>query len=159
MPVSRRGDLMATHSDSGSDTEPGTLPEPKPPFDKRRAWAYSLVSVVLLVLSVTKLEHLASRVDVVDLQWAGSATAAKMLVLQQAGPYRTAIRWDFALIAAYTVALVIAGHLGRHVFWTRRMTGAARVAIVAAVAAAACNLAQDGILLYLLRNQPMRGVW
>jgi hypothetical protein len=118
-----------------------------------------LASVVLLGLSVTKLEHLASRVDVVDLQWAGSATAAKMLVLQQAGPYRTAIRWDFALIAAYTVALVFAGHLGRHVFWTRRMKGAARVAIVAAIAAAACNLAQDWILLHLLRDQPMRGVW
>src|SRR5690242_20719535 len=102
-------------------------PEPSPRYKKWQAAALWTISVGFLAVCIFVLFPLASRVNVVRLQWAGSAAAANTIVGQGShGRYRVALYWDFPLIISYTAGLCAAGYLGRRVFWTHRMRAAAR---------------------------------
>jgi hypothetical protein len=117
------------------------------------------LSVAFVAAGITVYNAFEPSTDAVHLQWAGSAAAANKIVDSHDGQYRLAVYWDFALIAGYTLGLITAGCLGQRVFWTRRMRAAATVAIWAAALAAACNIAQDVVLLFMLHHQPIDGVW
>ena len=85
---------------------------------------------------------------------------ADTIVRQAVGQYRVALYYDLgALIPGYTFGLIAAGYLGWRVFWAHPMRVAAAVGAWAALAAGLCNVAQDGVLLIMLNDQPMRGVW
>ena len=102
----------------------------------------------------------APSVDLVHLQWAGSATVADTIVRQAVGQYRVALYYDLgALIPGYTFGLIVAGYLGWRVFWAHPTRMAAAVGACAALVAGLCNVAQDGVLLIMLNDQPMRGLW
>jgi hypothetical protein len=102
----------------------------------------------------------APSVDLVHLQWAGSAAVAAGVVRQAVGQFRVAIYYDLGvLIPGFTFGLMTAGYLGRRVFWAHPMKMAATVGFWAALAAGLCNAAQDGVLLLMLRAQPIQGVW
>ena len=120
-----------------------------------------LFSVALLVLGAVLFHLHAPRVALVSLQWAGSDVKANMIVHRGAyGRYREALSWDVvALIPGYGLGLFAACLLGWRVFWTPQMQRIAVVGACSAVAAALCNLAQDGLLWITLRHRPMQGVW
>jgi hypothetical protein len=93
--------------------------------------------------------HQPPGVDLVKLQWwAGSKAAAMDEILRRSpAGYRTALYWDFALIAGYSIGLLLACRLGQRVFWTGRCRAFAAVGLSAAAVAGVCNIAQDLLLL------------
>jgi hypothetical protein len=99
-------------------------------------------------------------IDPVQLQWWAGATAKVTNAIrhQPAALFRTALYWDFALTAGYTIGLVLACLLGRRVFWTRPARTWATWGLYATATAAVCNLAQDLLLLQALGNG-LRGSW
>ncbi len=120
-----------------------------------------LLSLALLAAGLGLFHVYAPNVALVHLQWAGSATTANRIVHPAAyGQYRVALYWDLAgLIPGFTLGLIAASYLGWRVFWTHRMQRAAVAAIWAAAVAGLCNVAQDVVLLSVLRHRPMHGVW
>lgn len=116
--------------------------------------------MALLALGIGVFIANALNVDLVRLQWAGSATVANAIVHPAVyGQFRLAIYWDVAALTGYALGLIAAGILGRRVFWAHQTRRAAVVAIWAAVVAGLCNLAQEVVLLIVLRHRPMQGVW
>ena len=99
--------------------------------------------------------HQPAGVDLVRLQWAAGLTNKKLAgFLQHSTQYRSALDWDMrALIPGYWAGLLLACYLGWQVFWTSRPRGWAGLGMVAAVLAAACNLAQDLLLLAALSDR------
>jgi hypothetical protein len=98
-----------------------------------------------------------SHTDLVSLQWAGSSGVARALIGPNSGDYRVGVYWDFLLIATYTAGLVVACWLGRRVFWTANLYAWAMLGYVAVILAAACNIAQD--ILLLIGVHTMQGTW
>ena len=95
-----------------------------------------------------------SGIDLVRLQWWAGSTATVMDEIrhQPAAGYRTALYWDFALIAGYVIGLVLACGLGLRVFWTRRSRAWAKLGLGAALVAGVGNAGQDVLLLWGLGN-------
>jgi len=133
----------------------------KDPLSWGRGIGLLILSLAFLAAGLTIYGVLAPNTDLVHLQWAGSAATAAAVVRQAVGQYRVALYYDLAaLIPGYTFGLFVAcWWLGRRVFWAHPMKTAAAVGAWAAVAAGLCNAAQDGVLLLMLSNQPMQGVW
>ncbi len=100
-----------------------------------------------------------SHIDLVSLQWAGSAVTAGHVVGDRSGAFRTGLYWDFALIVGYTGGLLLACYLGRRVFWTTGLLRWALVGYWAAGLAALANVIQDGLLIAALRSNPLHGTW
>ena len=72
--------------------------------------------------------------------------------------YRSALDWDMrALIPGYVVGLLVAGYLGRCVFWASRSRAWALLGIATALLAGVCNLAQDVLLLSALSDGLLKG--
>jgi hypothetical protein len=137
-------------------------PDPLPArIGRLQAAGLLLLSVALLAAGIGVFRAYAPSVDLVHLQWAGSATVANKIVHQTAyGQYRMALYYDLAaLIPGFTFGLIVADYLGWRVFWTHPMRAAAVAGIWAAAVAGLCNVAQDAVLLIVLRHQPMQGVW
>ena len=111
-------------------------PDPLPArIGRPQATGLLLLSMALLSAGIGVFRAYAPSVDLVHLQWAGSATVANKIVHQTAyGPYRVALYYDLAaLVPGFTFGLIAADYLGRRVFWTHLM----RVAAVAGIWAAA----------------------
>src|SRR6516162_5353710 len=129
----------------GSDDAAG--PEPPAHLKARRGVALVIGSVAITVIgAVLFATKSPPHTDLVSLQWAGSAKAARQLAAARLDDYRTAVRWDFALIAAYTIGLVLACYLGIRVFCTTAPSRWSIYGLVAAVVAGAFNVAQDVLL-------------
>ena len=132
----------------------------KDPLSKLGGVGLLVLSLVLLAAGLAVYGAGAPSVDLVHLQWAGSATVADTIVRQAVGQYRVALYYDLgALIPGYTLGLIVAGYLGWRVFWAHPTRMAAAVGACAALVAGLCNVAQDGVLLIMLNDQPMRGLW
>jgi hypothetical protein len=125
------------------------------------------VAVVLLVLAVASLvagilvyaPHQASGIDLVRLQWSASLTDKALGGIRlHSAQFRSALDWDMlALVPGYVVGLLLAGYLGRRVFWVPRSREWALLGMVAAVLAGACNIAHDLILLKSLDGGLQKG--
>jgi hypothetical protein len=100
---------------------------------------------------------LPSKIDLVSLQWAGTAADAQKLIAGHAGDFRSGLHWDIFLLIAYAAGLVLACVLGRRVFCTTAPSRWSVYGIVATLLAAGFNLAQDILLLSGLHT--MRGTW
>jgi len=98
-------------------------------------------------------------IDLVSLQWAGSATTASGVVGDRAGAFRTGLYWDFPLIVGFTGGLLLACYLGRKVFWTAGLLRWALIGYFAAGLAGLTNVMQDALLLSALRSNPLQGTW
>ncbi len=117
--------------------------------------AVGLVVGGALVFALDAPQH----IDLVSLQWAGSAKAASELVGARTGAYRTGLYWDFPFIVGFTGGLLLACYLGRKVFWTAGLLRWALVGYFAAGLAGLANLVQDALLLGALRSNPIQGTW
>ena len=119
-----------------------------------------VVAPVLLGLGLYAYQRWAPGVRMLELEVAGSAKKAANLAGGHKHDFIRALQIDFILIAAYLGALLIACYLGIRVFWQRSARAAARVAFGAAIAGAACDLAENGLLLAALRHPPLlTGDW
>jgi hypothetical protein len=98
--------------------------------------------------------HQAPGVDLVRLQWSAGLTDKTLAgIRQHSAQFQSALDWDMrALMPGYWVGLLLACYLGWRVFWTSRSRACAVVGMAAAVLAAACNLAQDLLLLKALSD-------
>jgi hypothetical protein len=95
----------------------------------------------------------------VRLQWAAGSTDKDLGgIRQHSAQFRSALDWDMrALIPGYGAGLLLACYLGWRVFWTSRSRARAVLGMAAAVLAAACNIAQDLLLLKALSDGLRRG--
>ncbi|TMK78537.1 MAG: hypothetical protein E6G47_09615 [Actinobacteria bacterium] len=133
--------------------------EPPRPAGIAEARATLIGSLVLLAAGVALYAIFAPSVDAVALQVAGTARRANQVIGGRAPAFRSALGWDFVLIAGYTASLVWICQLGRRVFWTRPLSWAAVAGGGLAVAAGAFNVAQDALLLIVLRRVPVHTGW
>jgi hypothetical protein len=136
---------------SSDESEAGKQQYP----DRRRALLLAVVAVAFIAAGISiYATQQPPGVDLVKLQWWAGSTANAMgeVRKQPSSGYRTALYWDFALIAGYTAGLLLACGPGLRVFWTDRFRAWAKVGLYATVAAGACNLAQDVLLLRGLSN-------
>jgi hypothetical protein len=123
-----------------------------------KRWAAIIVVVLAVAFLVAGIwiyaVHQAPGVDLVRLQWAAGLTDKTLAgIRQHPAQFRSALDWDMrALIPGYGVALLLACYLGWRVFWTSRSRVCAVLGMAAAVLAAACNLAQDLLLLKALSD-------
>jgi hypothetical protein len=125
-------------------------------------WAISWVLVVVCFVLGGILAFVfgaPSQTNLVPLQWAGSAHVASSVIGNRAGAFRTALYWDFALILGFTVALLVACHLGRRVFRTAGLLRWALVGYLATSLAVLANLAQNALLLSVLSSSTFEGTW
>jgi hypothetical protein len=60
---------------------------------------------------------------------------------------RAVVRWDFALIGGYGIALVLGGILAKEILWSPYGRAAAKLALPLAVTAIASDLIENGMLL------------
>jgi hypothetical protein len=142
-------------------------------FPRTIALAGVVVALAFTIAGAVLYAHYQPRgVDLVSLQWAGSAAAAAKVMTAittichhpqlrcvkppvQVDLYRTALWWDIkVLVPGYTVGLLVACGLGWPVFWTPRFRAWARAGVVATAAAAVFNVAQDILLLTGLSGGP-----
>jgi hypothetical protein len=100
-----------------------------------------------------------SHIDLVSLQWAGSATTASGVVGDRSGAFQTGLYWDFALIVGFTGGILVACYLGRRVFWTEGLLRWALFGYFTAGLAGLANVTQDALLLSALRSNPLQGTW
>ena len=114
-----------------------------------------LVVVGVLLFDLNAPKH----IDLVSLQWSGSASSVVRLVHVRLGPYRTGLYWDFPLIVGYTAGLLLASYVGRRVFWTAGLLRWALVGYFAAGLAGLANVVQDALLLRALQARPIHGTW
>ena len=120
----------------------------------------SIASIAFVVAGILAVNFATpSHVDLVRLQWAGSASAASSVVANHLGDYRTGLYWDFAFIAGFTAALVLSCYVGRRVFWTAGVLRWALLGLFATGVAALTNVLQDALLLYALGSNPLHGTW
>ena len=96
--------------------------EPPRPAGIAEARATLIGSLVLLAAGVALYAIFAPSVDAVALQVAGTARRANQVIGGRAPAFRSALGWDFVLIAGYTASLVWICQLGRRVFWTRPLS-------------------------------------
>lgn len=137
----------------------------KRPDDRRplKRWAATVVVVLAVAFLVAGIwvyaVHQAHGVDLVRLQWAaGLKDEMRAGIWRHSAQFRSAVDWDMrALIPGYWVGLLLACYLGWRVFWTSRPRGWAVLGMAAAVLAAACNLAQDLLLLKALSDKLPKG--
>jgi hypothetical protein len=115
-----------------------------------RAGAAALVLGSLTALGAGAIWYAAvsPAVPITELELAGSAARAADIVGDRRDEFVRAVDADWGLIAGYLGALLLAGRLGRRVFWTARARAAATVALPASVAAATA----DGMENLLLRD-------
>ena len=126
----------------------------------RRGIVVLIASVVLIAGGILAFALGApSHIDLVSLQWAGSAEKATNVVGNEVGAYRTGIYWDVPLIVGYTGGLFLACYLGRKVFWTASLLRWALIGYFAAVFAGLANVVQDVLLLVALSSHPLQGDW
>ncbi len=139
----------------------GKRPESRRPPERRAAIVVVVLAVAFLVAGIwVYVVHQAPGVDLVRLQWAAGLTDKALAgIRQHSAQFRSAVDWDMrALIPGYWVGLLLACYLGWRVFWTSRSRGLAVLGMAAAVLAAACNLAQDLLLLKALSDGLREGV-
>jgi hypothetical protein len=152
---------MNIPAQSAESEDPRDVASPKPEEPEGPPKLNWLLGVALVILSVgfvvVGAVEYAKRtprlVDLVSLQWSGSAKAALQVVMADSkdlqtavNDFQTAVRWDFALIAAYTIGLVLACYLGLRVFCTTAPSRWSIYGLVAAVVAGAFNAGQDVLL-------------
>src|SRR5438477_9629091 len=133
--------------------------EPPRPASIAEARATLIGSLVLLAAGIALYAIFAPSVDAVALQVAGTARRANEVIGGRAPAFRSALGWDFVLIAGYTASLVWICQLGRRVFWTRPLSWAAVAGGGLAVGAGVFNVAQDVLLLVALRRVPVHTAW
>jgi hypothetical protein len=133
--------------------------EPPRPASLAEARATLIGSLVLLAAGVALYAIFAPSVDAVALQVAGTARRANEVIGGRAHAFRSALGWDFVLIAGYTASLAWICQLGGRVFWTRPLSAAAVAGGGLAVAAGAFNVVQDVLLLVALRRVPVHTAW
>ena len=130
-------------------------PESRRPPKRRAAIVVVVLAMAFLVAGIwVYVVHQTPGVDLVRLQWAaGLSDKALAGIRQHSAQFRSALDWDMrALIPGYWVGLLFACYLGWRVFWTSRSRVGAVLGMAAAVLAAACNLAQDVLLLKALSD-------
>ncbi len=89
--------------------------------------------------------------SIVDLELAGSASAARLLVkLSARSAYRAALHRDFAFIFGYAIALVSACFMGMRLFLSRSARRVAWYGLLATSAAALCDVVENFFLLSVL---------
>jgi hypothetical protein len=123
-------------------------------------WGIALVllSFVAFVLGAVVFAAMdPAHTNLVSLQWAGSASAAREVVGGRTSDFRSGLSWDFLLIATYTVSLVVACCLGRLIFCTSAPWRWCLFGLVATILAATLNIAQDILLLVGLNDTS--GTW
>ncbi len=146
---------------SESDGSPGSPPQPDgTTLSVASGWGLVALSIALIGAGIAVFAICVPKgIDLVRLQWAGSAAVARNLVGERVSAYRNGLWSDVALIVGLPVGLVVACFLGRRVFWTSGPLRWALVGYAAAAIAGATNLVQD-VLLYLpLRSGHITGVW
>jgi len=138
----------------------GIQPESPRPPKRRTAIVVVVLAVAFLVAGIwVYAAHQARGVDLVRLQWAAGLTGKTLAGIgKQSAKFRSAVDWDMrALIPGYWAGLLLACYLGWRVFWTSRSREWAALGMAAAVLAAACNLAQDLLLLKALSDGLRKG--
>jgi len=146
-------------TDSGGGRPVGK-PTRKPPLNRWLAVVLVILSVAFLAAGIWVFTaHQLPGTDLVRLQW-GAGLTGKGLdgIRQHAVQFRGALDWDLrALIPGYGLGLLLACYLGWRVFWTSHARTWAAWGMVAALLAAACNIAQDLLLLKTLSDGLRKG--
>jgi hypothetical protein len=90
--------------------------------------------------------------NIVKVELAGDAVTIKGLIAADPGAYRGALRWDYAFIAGYGVAILAILALARSIcftpMWRRISTGAFFATLVAII----CDVGEDEFLRPVLRS-------
>ena len=120
----------------------------RPQLSRVGAAALVLGSLAALGVGAVWYAAAAPAVPITELELAGSTARAADIVGDRRDQFIRAVNADWALIAGYLGALLLAGRLGRCVFWTARARAAASVVLPASVAAATA----DGVENLLLRD-------
>lgn len=103
-------------------------------------------SLLLALLGFWWYEDQAPDVEIIELEFAGSAAEARDVVGQAAGEFQAAITADWALIVAYGLALLAACGLGVVVFRTRRGRIAALIGLGASGVVVAADVLENVLL-------------
>ncbi|MCU1428939.1 MAG: hypothetical protein JWL83_2939 [Actinomycetia bacterium] len=129
-----------------------TSASPKPTTIRRvDALIYVVASVLSLAAGIVLYRAMAPHLDIVKVELGGSGQPWPL----PAGT-RTAVRWDFALIAGYGLALLFAMRLAWAVFWSPRARTIAFGATCLAAAAVLADVAEN--ILLLAANRPHQGI-
>lgn len=113
-----------------------------------RSGATALIAAWLLFIAgVAGYWAAAPRVDLVGLQLAATASAAREIVGDEVDDYSRAIAVEWWLIAAYGLALLLANHVGRSVFVADRCRRFATVGVGATLLAVTADVCENMLLL------------
>jgi len=133
----------------------GEKPKSAVRYPKWKAAAGVVLAVAFLVAGIwVYAAFQPSKINPVTLQWSASLASEALGGLRpDSARFRTALDWDLrALAPGYLAGLLLACYLGYRVFWTDRSRAWAGRGMAAAALAAACNVAQDLLLLKALSD-------
>jgi hypothetical protein len=123
------------------------------PLSKPVALISVALAVLVLVAAWIVYWHWGQHAKyIIDVELAGSSAVVAGIVKSHSHQYVDALYADFGFIAGYTIAILIGAWLGSRLVFTSAARRIARVAMLAVVVAALCDVGENLFLLPVVRH-------